>query len=82
MRAVIVVAVLLLILGLIVLVGWVGFSSPDGDPTLRVDTDKVQRDTSAIVENAKEVANEAAVNIDKAAKSIDASIDRDSEEVK
>jgi hypothetical protein len=67
MRIVIVVLVVVLILGL---VGWLRFSSPDGDPTIRVDTEKVKQDTSEIVEKSKQV-------IDGAAENIDESIDRD-----
>ena len=47
MRAVIV--MLLLILGLF---GWVQFHSSDGDPTIRVDIDKVKQDTNQIVEKS------------------------------
>ncbi len=66
-RAVIVIVLLLLVLGLF---GWIQFQSPDGDPTIRVDADKVQQDTSEIVEKSKQV-------IDSAAEKIDASIDRE-----
>ncbi|TWU25420.1 hypothetical protein Pla52o_17210 [Novipirellula galeiformis] len=61
MRALIVVVVLLVILGL---VGWVRYSSPNGDPTLRVDTEKVKEDTSAIVEKSKQAVDDAARKID------------------
>lgn len=67
MRAVVIIAVLLVVFGL---VGWVQFSTPDGDPTMRVDSDKVRQDTSVIVEKSKQA-------IDSAAEKIDASIDRD-----
>lgn len=66
MRAIIAIAVVLLVLGL---VGWIQFSSPNGDPTVRVDSDKVRRDTSMIVEKSKQA-------VDSAAEQIDASIDR------
>jgi predicted negative regulator of RcsB-dependent stress response len=72
MRALIVIVVLAVVLGY---VGWVQFSSPDGDPTIRVDTEKVKQDTSAMVEKSKEIAGDAAKNIDAAAKKIDSSID-------
>lgn len=65
MRALIVIVVLLLILAA---VGWLKFSTPSGDPTLRVDTEKVRQDTSTIVEKSKEA-------VDSAAQKIDASID-------
>lgn len=74
MRAIIVIVVIVFILGL---VGWVQFSSPDGDPTIRVDTDKMKQDTSAIVEKTKEVARDAANSIDSAVEDTDAGVDRD-----
>ncbi|WP_182868177.1 hypothetical protein [Stieleria mannarensis] len=61
MRAVIGIVVLLLVLAW---VGWVQFSSPDGDPTLRVDSDKVRQDTAEIVEKSKHVVERAAEEID------------------
>ncbi len=60
MRVVIVVLVLVLILGL---VGWLRFSSPNGDPTIRVDTEKVKQDTSEMVEKSKQAFDGAAENI-------------------
>jgi len=62
MRAVIIVAFLILIL---VAVGWLRFFSPDGDPTVQVDTDKVQEDTSAFVEESKRIVGDAAEAIDR-----------------
>lgn len=67
MRALIVIAVIVLILGL---VGWLQFSSPDGDPTIRVDTDRIKQDTSEIVEKTKDA-------VDRTVEKIDASIDRE-----
>lgn len=67
MRAVIIVLVIVLILAA---VGWLQFSSPNGDPTLRVDTDKVKQDTTGIVEQSKQA-------IDRTAEAVDASIDRE-----
>jgi hypothetical protein len=61
MRAVIVIVVIVLVLGL---VGWLQFSSPNGGPTIRVDTDKIKQDTSQIVEKAKDVVEETAENLD------------------
>ncbi len=67
MRVLVVIAVLVLIFAW---AGWLKFGSPSGDPTVRVDTEKVRQDTSAIVEKSKEA-------VDHAAEKIDASIDRD-----
>ncbi|QEG00640.1 hypothetical protein Mal15_47110 [Stieleria maiorica] len=61
MRAVIGIAVLMLVLAW---VGWVQFSSPDGDPTIRVDSDKVRQDTAEIVEKSKQVVDRAAESVD------------------
>ncbi|SMP59175.1 hypothetical protein SAMN06265222_106178 [Neorhodopirellula lusitana] len=55
MRALIIAGVIIVVL---VLVGWLRFSSPEGDPTIRVDTDRVKQDTSNIVEKAKDAASE------------------------
>ncbi len=79
MRAIIVIAVLLLILGIF---GWVQFGSPGGDPTIRVNTDKIKQDTSAIVENSKRAVDAAADTIDGAAENVDASLDREPVDVK
>ncbi len=62
MRAMIIVAFLILIL---VAIGWLRFFSPDGDPTVQVDTDKVQEDTSAFVEESKRIVGDAAEAIDR-----------------
>ncbi|TWT53771.1 hypothetical protein Pla22_14040 [Rubripirellula amarantea] len=67
MRVVVLILVLVLVLGLI---GWLQFSSPNGNPTIEVDTDKVRQDTSTIVEKTKNA-------VDSAAGKIDASIDRE-----
>lgn len=61
MRAIIIAAFLILIL---VAVGWLRFFSPEGNPTVQVDTEKVKEDTSAFVEESKRVAGEAAEAID------------------
>ena len=51
MRVILLIVVLLLIgAG----VGWLSFSSPDGDPTLRVNSEKVKQDTAVIVEKSKQ----------------------------
>ncbi len=57
---VITVAIVLLLL----LIGWLQFSNPDGDPTIRIDTDKVEQDTSAVVDKAKEAAREVDRRVD------------------
>ncbi|MCC9655059.1 hypothetical protein [Rhodopirellula halodulae] len=74
MRAFIFIAAIVLVL---VVLGWLRFTSDDGDPTVRVDTDKVRQDTSSLVETSKDAADGAAQTIDRAAESIDASIDRE-----
>ncbi len=66
MRAVIIVAFLILIL---VAIGWLRFFSPDGDPAVQIDTDKVQEDTSAFVEESKRIVGDAAEAIDRRRKS-------------
>lgn len=61
MRAIIGVAVLLLVLAW---GGWVQFSSPDGDPTMRVDADKARQDTAVMVEKSKRALDETAAKVD------------------
>jgi len=61
MRAVVIILVLLLILGL---VGWIQFGSPDGDPGIRIDTQKVEEDTSKMVQKSKQAIGDAAEKID------------------
>lgn len=63
MRALLVIVVIALVL---VFVGWLKFSSPDGNPTLQVDTDKVKHDTQHIVEGTKDVVHEATEDVDHA----------------
>ena len=72
MRAIIGIAILLLVLAW---VGWVQFSSPDGDPTIRVDAEKVRQDTSVIVEKSKQVLDDAAEKVGDASEEVDASPD-------
>ena len=67
MRAILVIVVLALVLGW---VGWLKFSSPDGDPTIRIDADKVKADTGMLVEKSKQA-------IDSAEKKIDQSVESD-----
>lgn len=61
MRAIIVVAIVVLVLAL---VGWIQFSSPDGNPTIQIDTEKVKEDTSTLVEKAKGAAEEVDRRVD------------------
>ena len=57
MRAILLIVVILVVLAL---VGWVSFSTPDGDPTLRIDADKVKQDTAVIVEKSKQALDNVA----------------------
>ena len=61
MRALIVIVLLAVVLGL---VGWVTYSTPDGDPTIRVNTEKVKQDTSEIVERSKRAIDATSERID------------------
>jgi hypothetical protein len=74
MRALIFVVAIVLLMAVI---GWLRFTSDDGDPSVRVDTDKMKQDTSSLVETTKDAADGAANAIDRAAGNIDASIDRE-----
>ena len=60
MRAILVIVVVVLVLAW---VGWVQFSTPDGDPTLRINADKVKSDSAAIVEKSGEALQKASDNI-------------------
>jgi hypothetical protein len=61
MRAVVVVIVIAIVL---VLVGWLQFGIFDGDPTIRMNTDKVKQDTSAIVDETRNAAEEIDRRVD------------------
>ena len=61
MRAVIVIVVLAVVL---VLVGWVSFSSPEGNPTIRVNSEKVKNDTAVIVDKTKQAVENVADKVD------------------
>ena len=61
MRAILVIVVLVLVLAG---VGWLSFSSPDGDPTIRINSEKVKSDSAVIVEKSKEAFSNAAERID------------------
>ena len=71
MRALLIAALIVVVL---LFVGWIRFSSPDGNPTIQIDTEKVKQDTSALVEKAKDAADEVDrrvdVNIDTSAKPV------------
>ena len=57
MRAVIAIAVVILIL---VLIGWVSFGIDGGRGTVEFDSDKAQRDTENIAEGVRDLAGDAA----------------------
>ena len=73
MRILIAVVVIVAVLGF---VGWIQFSSPNGDPTLRMDTNKMKEDTSAIVDKSKELTHQAADQVGGANDDVDATFDR------
>lgn len=54
MRGVIVVVVVVLVLALL---GWLRFSSPSGDPAVRIDTAEIQEDTGEIAEQGRAAIN-------------------------
>lgn len=56
MRAIIFLAVVVLIM---VLVGWISFSSQPGRSTINVETQKIESDTERIVESGKNLVREA-----------------------
>ena len=56
MRALLVIVVVVLAL---VLIGWLQVSSPEGDPTIRVDTEQVEQDTESMINASEEMAEEA-----------------------
>jgi hypothetical protein len=56
MRAIIFLAVVVLIM---VLVGWISFSSQPGRSTINVETQKIEQDTEKIVESGKNLVREA-----------------------
>ena len=64
MRAILVIVVLVLVLAG---VGWLSFSSPDGDPTIRINSEKVKSDSAVIVEKSKEALSNVAERIDERA---------------
>ena len=66
MRAILAIVLLLIVLGF---VGWLQFSTTDGDPTIRVNTEKVKQDTSEIIDKSKNLIDNAAEDIDQAVKS-------------
>jgi hypothetical protein len=51
-------AIVVLVL-VFILVGWLRVGMPEGDPTIRVDKDKVKQDTERIVESAKQAIDKA-----------------------
>ena len=63
MRAIIFLAVVVLIM---VLVGWISFSSQPGRSTINVETQKIESDTERIVESGKNLVREAGDAVDDA----------------
>jgi hypothetical protein len=63
MRAIIFVAVVVLIM---VLVGWITFSSQPGRSTINVETQKIEQDTEQMVESGKNLVREAGDAVDEA----------------
>ena len=61
MRAIIFLAVVVLIM---VLVGWISFSSQPGRSTINVETQKIEQDTEKIVESGKNLIREAGDAVD------------------
>jgi len=61
MRAIIVILFVVLILAA---VGWLRFSSPNGNPSMEIDTAKVRQDTSDVVEGSKRAVGVAADDLD------------------
>lgn len=72
MRVLIAVIVIVAILGF---VGWIKFGTPNGDPTLQLDTNKMKEDTSAIVDKSKELTNQALDQVDRGRDNVDATFD-------
>ncbi len=50
MRAIVVAALVIIAL---LFFGWLQFRTPDGKPTIQVDTDKIKADTATVVDKAK-----------------------------
>lgn len=61
MRTILIIILVAVVLGL---VGWLSFSNPDGNPTLRVNTDKIKQDTSTVIEKTKDLANDSIDQVD------------------
>ncbi len=61
MRALIAIVIVVFLLGI---VGWVQFGSTGGDPSIRVDTGKIQHDTAEIVERTKDAVDNVAEAMD------------------
>lgn len=50
MRALLVAVVVVIVLALL---GWLRFGTPDGNPTLQIDTEEIREDSGEIVEQGK-----------------------------
>ncbi|KAA5545866.1 DUF3810 domain-containing protein [Roseiconus nitratireducens] len=53
-----------LIVALLFFAGWLQYSTTDGDPTIRVDTEEVKEDTAKMVEKANQLAGKVGESID------------------
>ena len=51
MRFILTIILLLVVLSIF---GWISLSSPDGNPTLRVNTERVKADTSRIIDRSRD----------------------------
>lgn len=69
MRAVIAIAVVILIL---VLIGWVSFGIDGGRGTVEFDSDKAQQDTENVAEGIRDLADDAAEGLDRTERTNDA----------
>ena len=61
MRALI---IIILLVAVLVFAGWITLTNPDGDPTIRVNSDKVKQDTSTILDKSKQAIDNFKENTD------------------
>lgn len=61
MRNLLVIAVVILVL---IMAGWLKYSSQEGNPTIQIDTDEVRRDTEEIVDRGKQVVDDVRREVD------------------
>lgn len=62
MRALLIFA---LLVAAMVLIGWIRFSSPAGNPTIEVDKAKIQGDTQDMVDSVKHAAERVDEQVDR-----------------